>query len=69
MLTKTYKNINDMEEAKVRKNKHLNLSISELHLMEAAGTYPEATGATITELANDLGYTLSAITIAINRLE
>lgn len=37
--------------------------------MEAAGTYPEATGATITELANDLGYTLSAITIAINRLE
>lgn len=69
LLTKTYKNINDMEEDKVKKNKHLNLSISELHLMEKAAAYDKEGGATITELANAMNYTLSAITIAINGLE
>ncbi|MFR1519478.1 MAG: MarR family winged helix-turn-helix transcriptional regulator [Eubacterium sp.] len=69
LLTKTYKNIHDMEEEKVRRNKHLQLSISELHLLEAVGDYSDAGGATITELANDQGYTLPAITIAINGLE
>lgn len=58
-----------MEEEKIRKNKHLNLSLSELHLLETVGEYTQAAGATITELANDLGYTLSAITIAIRGLE
>ena len=65
LLTKTYKNISDLEEEKVRRNKHLQLSISELHLMEAVGKYSGTGGATITELANDLGFTLPAVTIAI----
>ncbi len=69
MLTRTYKNINDLEEEKIKKNKHLKLSISELHLMERVGDDSDAGGATITQLASDLGYTLSAITIAINGLE
>lgn len=37
LLTKTYKNISDLEEEKVRRNKHLQLSISELHLLETVG--------------------------------
>ena len=69
LLTKTYKNISDLEEEKVRRNKHLQLSISELHLMEAVGKYSGTGGATITELANDLGFTLPAVTIAIGGLE
>lgn len=39
LLTKTYKNISDLEEEKVRRNKHLQLSISELHLLETVGKY------------------------------
>lgn len=67
LLTKTYKNITELEERKVRKNRHLGLSTSELHLMEKIGAYSEQ-GATVTELANELGYTPSAITIAIRGL-
>ncbi len=69
LLTKTYRNIHEMEEQKVRKNSHLKLSLGELNLMEAVEEYEKNGGATITELANDLNYTLSAITIAINGLE
>ena len=69
LLTKTYKKISDLEEEKVRRNKHLQLSISELHLLETVGKYSGTGGATITELANDLGFTLPAVTIAIGGLE
>lgn len=58
-----------MEEEKVRRNKHLQLSISELHLMESVESREQEGGATITELANSMNYTLPAITVAINGLE
>lgn len=68
LLKSTYNTINDLEEKKVKKNKHLNLTIGELHLMEAVSGYIDEGGATITDLANDMNYTLSAATIAVNGL-
>ena len=68
LLSRTYKTINELEEKKVKKNSHLNLSISELHLMEAVSGYTGEGGATVTDLANEQNYTLSAATIAINGL-
>ena len=68
LLKSTYNTVNDLQEKKVKKNKHLNLTISELHLMEAISEYLEQGGATITDLANDMNYTLSAATIAVNGL-
>ena len=56
-----------MEEWKVKKNTHLNLTISELHLLEVIGKYGDE-GASISDIANDLSFTLPTITVAINKL-
>lgn len=69
LLTKTYQNISELEEKKVRRNSHLGLSTGELHLMERIESSKDSSGATVTELANSLGYTPSAITIALRGLE
>ena len=37
MLMKTYRTVQEVEETKVKRNAHLNLTISELHLMEYIG--------------------------------
>ncbi len=68
LLVDTYGAIQQVEEWKVKKNKHLNLTISELHLMETVGKYGDE-GGTISDIANDLSYTLPSITVAINKLE
>lgn len=68
LLKSTYNTINDLEEKKIKKNKHLNLTIGELHLMEAVSEYEQEGGATITDLSNDMNYTLSAATISVNGL-
>lgn len=68
LLSRTYKILNELEEKKIKKNRHLNVSISELHLMEVISEYMDSGGATVTELANSQKYTLPAATIAINGL-
>lgn len=67
LLIDTYGVIQQVEEWKVNKNGHLNLTISELHLMETVGKYGEE-GGTISDIANDLSFTLPTITVAINKL-
>lgn len=67
LLVDTYGVLQEVEEWKVKKNGHLNLSISELHLMEIVGEYED--GATISDIAKDLSFTLPTITVAINKLE
>ncbi len=68
MLMKTYRTVQEVEETKVKRNAHLNLTISELHLMEYIGRYGEG-GATISALAGDLNYALPSVTVAVNKLE
>lgn len=67
LLIDTYDVIQQVEEWKVKKNSHLNVTISELHLMEAVGAYGDG-GASISDIANDLSFTLPTITVAINKL-
>ena len=62
MLMKTYRTVQEVEETKVKRNAHLNLTISELHLMEYIGR-------TISALAGDLNYALPSVTVAVNKLE
>ena len=68
LLDETYKTIADKEEKKVKKNSHLNITNSELHLMEEIARHGED-GCTITALAHSLSCALPSITVAVNKLE
>jgi len=68
LLAVTYNTIQRVEEKKVKKNYHLNLTISELHLMEQIGTDNEE-GRSISDIAAALNYTMPSITVAVNKLE
>lgn len=67
LLIDTYDVLQQVEEWKVKKNTHLNLTISELHLLEVIGKYGDD-GASISDIANELSFTLPTITVAINKL-
>ena len=68
VLVETFRNILKVEEQMVQSNEHLNLSISEIHLLEAAGKN-NTEGRTISALAEEMAITLSSVTIAVNKLE
>lgn len=68
LLDETYKTIADKEEKKVRRNAHLNITNSELHLMEEISRQG-TDGCTITALAHALSCALPSITVAVNKLE
>jgi len=66
VLVDTFRLISKVEEQMLRSSGKMNLSISEVHLIEAVGKDKE--GRTISEIADGLGITLPSVTIAINRL-
>lgn len=61
-----YHNILRVEEQAIKRSK-LNLSINEMHLIEAVGKGKEQ-GRTVSEIADDLEITLPSVTVAINKL-
>lgn len=67
LLVETYRNITKIEEQAIRQTESTNLSISELHLIEAVGKNKEV-GRTVSDIAADLYITLPSVTVAINKL-
>lgn len=68
LLVDTFRLLLKIEEKSLKQNGKINLSISEMHLIESVGKN-NGKGHTISEIAQDLGITLSSVTIAINKLE
>lgn len=68
VLVETFRSILKVEEQMVRSDGKLNLSISEIHLLEAVAN-AGSNGATITDIAAALDIKLSSVTIAVNKLE
>ena len=66
ILVDTFHAILQVEENTLKRTK-IDLSISELHLLEAAGK-SEKQGRTISKLAQELDITLPSVTVAINKL-
>lgn len=67
LLVETFRNILKVEEDMLRSSETLNLSISEMHLIESVGKCKEE-GRTISGIAEDMGITLPSVTVAINKL-
>lgn len=69
LLTRMYRSVELMEEQMLRSSQNLNLSISEIHLLEAVGSSnSEETGRSISELSSCMGISLPSVTAAINKL-
>ena len=66
LFVDTFRNILKVEE-KTLENSVMNLTISELHLIESVGNSQEP-GRTISSIAEDLRITLPSVTVAINKL-
>lgn len=67
LIVETFQSINRMEEQTIRRFTKINISISELHLLEAVSK-GEAPGKTISDLAQEQNITLPSVTVAINKL-
>lgn len=65
LLVNTFRSILKVEENMTRRD-GLDLSIGEMHTVEAAG---RAEGRTITEIANELLLSLPTVTVSVARLE
>lgn len=68
LLVDTFRSILKVEEQMLQKHLTLNLSISEMHLIESVGKGGEA-GLTISSIADDLSISLPSVTVAINKLQ
>jgi DNA-binding MarR family transcriptional regulator len=68
ILIEAYHNILRFEELSLQKSNKINLSISEMHLIEIVGKAVE-TGISISELAKGLNITRPSATVAVNKLE
>lgn len=68
LLLGAYHTLAELEEKKIQKNAHLNISLAQLHMMQAIGRYEDGT-ATISDLARDLSLSLPTVTVAVNKLE
>ncbi len=68
LLLNAYNTLAELEEKKIQKNAHLNISLAQLHLMQAIGKYGEGE-ATISDIAKDLSFAVPTVTVAINKLE
>lgn len=66
LLVDTFRSILKVEEDTLKQSK-VDLSISELHLLEAVGKNQEE-GRTISEIAQEMDITLPSVTVAINKL-
>lgn len=68
LLVETFRSIMKIEENTVRKMKNSDLSISEVHVIEAVGKGGDSPR-TVSELAQDLEISLPSVTVAVNKLE
>jgi len=68
ILVEVYHNILHLEEQALKNSNKIQLSISEMHLIEVVGEKAE-TGCTISEIARKLKITRPSATIAVNKLE
>jgi len=68
ILVEVYHNILRFEELSLQKGNRINLSISEMHLIENVGKAQE-TGISISQLAKELNITRPSATVAVNKLE
>ena len=66
LLVDTYRSIIKVEETTIKSSKTMDLSISEMHLLESISKKED--GLTISDIAQDLNITLPSVTIAINKL-
>lgn len=67
LLVSTYHSIEEIEEKMVKEAKSLNLTINELHLLEAVGDDDEQ-GRTVSEISERAGLSLPTVTLAVNKL-
>ncbi len=67
LLVDTYHKISKIEEQAIRQTGRTDLSISELHLLEAVGK-DRQNGRTISDIAQNQGITLPSVTAAVNKL-
>ena len=67
LLVEAYRSIMKVEEDMLKSSSKIDLSISEIHLIEAVGK-DKNSGKTISGIADDLDITLPSVTIAINKL-
>ncbi len=68
LLVNTFNSILKIEETALKTMGPSNLSISELHMLEAVGKNPKK-GMTIGAIAEDQAITRPSVTVAINKLE
>lgn len=67
LLVTTFRNILRVEEQSIKQIGTGDVTMAEMHLMESIAK--KAEGATVTEIACDLGITSPSVTIGLNRLE
>ena len=67
LLTETYRSILKVEEGMLREHSQLDVTITELHMIEAIAGADEQ-GLTITDIAQDQSLSLPTVTVAINKL-
>ena len=69
LLVRAYRSIELIEEQQLSGLQKMNLTIAEIHLLEAVGTVRECPeGKTISEISECLGVSLPSVTLAINKL-
>lgn len=70
LLVSVYQSIGRMEQQMLKNDSRIELSISEIHFIEAVGNCMEdyPLGKTISELSRYMGITMSSVTLAANKL-
>ena len=67
VIVDTYRSILKVEETILKRSDKIDLSINEMHMLEAVGKGKDRRR-TISELAEELNITLSSVTVAVNKL-
>lgn len=67
-LTETYNLIEKYEDSMIRKSHSLNITVCEIHLIEAIGSSDETEGKSISQIAELLDITLASVTVGVNKL-
>ena len=67
VIVDTYRSILKVEETILKRSDKIDLSINEMHMLEAVGKGKDHRR-TISELAEELNITLPSVTVAINKL-
>ena len=65
MLVEVYDDVNHIEEYSIKKGVFSDLSITEIHTIEAVGLYHART---MSEISAELGITMGTLTIAVDKL-